>query len=111
MPKKMEESLKKEANKHKGWSKERKDRYVYGTMRKTGWKPEREKKVKAEKSSTTGKDVVKVGRFETRLTLDDTKLPQSVKEQIKERGIGEFVSMSDEQSYDLARKNSRVVNN
>lgn len=61
-------------------------------------------KVKAEKSSTTGKYVVKVGRFETRLTLDDTKLPQSVKEQIKERGIGEFVSMSDEQSYDLARK-------
>lgn len=28
----------------KSWSKERKNAYVYGTMRKTGWKPEREKK-------------------------------------------------------------------
>jgi hypothetical protein len=45
MPKAMEEALKKEANKHKGWSKERKAAFVYGTMRhKVGWKPEREKK-------------------------------------------------------------------
>lgn len=44
MPKKMEKELRKEANKHKDWSKERKDAYVYGTMRKTGWKPSREKK-------------------------------------------------------------------
>ena len=44
MPKKMEKELRKEANKHKGWSKEEKDAYVYGTMRKTGWKPSREKK-------------------------------------------------------------------
>jgi hypothetical protein len=43
MPKAMEEKLKKEANKHKGWSKEHKLAYIYGTMRKTGWKPSREK--------------------------------------------------------------------
>ena len=43
MPKAMEEALKKEANKHKGWSQEKKNAYVYGRMRKTGWKPKGEK--------------------------------------------------------------------
>jgi len=43
MPKEMEDRLKKQAGEHKGWSDERKDAYVYGTMRKTGWKPDREK--------------------------------------------------------------------
>lgn len=43
MPKKMEEKLKKDAKK-KGLKGERADAYVYGTMRKTGWKPAREKK-------------------------------------------------------------------
>ncbi|MHB8871060.1 MAG: hypothetical protein ACYC5G_01210 [Candidatus Doudnabacteria bacterium] len=61
-------------------------------------------KQKTSKLSSNGKDVIKVGRFETRLTLDETKLPESVKEQIKERGIGEFVSMRDEQSYAIARQ-------
>lgn len=42
MPKKMEEKLKKQANK-KGLSKERKGAYIYGTMRKSGWKPKKEK--------------------------------------------------------------------
>jgi hypothetical protein len=42
MPKKMEEALKKEAKK-KGLGKERTGAYVYGTMRKEGWKPKREK--------------------------------------------------------------------
>ena len=42
MPKKMEAELKREvAKKHPNWSKERKDAYVYGTMRKTGWKPKK----------------------------------------------------------------------
>lgn len=45
MPKKMEKELVKEAKK-KGLTGERKDAYVYGTMRKTGWKPEQEKKGK-----------------------------------------------------------------
>jgi hypothetical protein len=38
MPKKMEKELKKEAAK-KGLTGARADAYVYGTMRKTGWKP------------------------------------------------------------------------
>lgn len=42
MPKKLETALKKEATK-KGLSGEHKDAYVYGTLRKTGWKPPREK--------------------------------------------------------------------
>lgn len=43
MPKAMEQKLKKEASK-KGLSGERKNAYVYGTMRKTGWTPNKEKK-------------------------------------------------------------------
>ena len=43
MPKKLEKQLKKQAKK-KGLSGERKDAYVYGTLRKTGWKPGRKKK-------------------------------------------------------------------
>lgn len=40
MPKELEQKLKKEAGK-KGFKGERKKRYVYGTLRKTGWKPGR----------------------------------------------------------------------
>lgn len=43
MPKKLERALKREAKK-KGLSGEREDAYVYGTLRKTGWKPKRERK-------------------------------------------------------------------
>ena len=43
MPKEMEERLKREARK-KGLTGYRADAYVYGTMRKTGWKPKREKR-------------------------------------------------------------------
>ena len=42
MPKKLERQLKAQARK-KGLSGERADAYVYGTMRKTGWRPSREK--------------------------------------------------------------------
>ena len=42
MPEVMERSLKAQAKK-KGLGKERAGAYVYGTMRKAGWKPEREK--------------------------------------------------------------------
>jgi hypothetical protein len=41
-PAKLEKALKKKASK-KGLKGDRKDAYVYGTLRKTGWKPEREK--------------------------------------------------------------------
>jgi hypothetical protein len=43
MPKALENKLKAEAGKH-DWGKERQNAYVYGTLRKTGWKPEREAK-------------------------------------------------------------------
>jgi hypothetical protein len=42
MPEEMERKLKAEAAK-RGLSKERTGAFVYGTMRKTGWKPDREK--------------------------------------------------------------------
>lgn len=45
MPKKMEKELREEARK-KGLTGEDADAYVYGTMRKTGWKPARQKKHK-----------------------------------------------------------------
>ncbi len=40
MPKKLEDELKREAAK-KGLKGDRKDAYVYGTLRKTGWKPKK----------------------------------------------------------------------
>lgn len=40
MPKALEQSLRKQATR-KGLTGSRKDRYIYGTMRKTGWKPTR----------------------------------------------------------------------
>lgn len=43
MPAKMERELKAEAKK-KGLKGKRADAYVYGTLRKTGWKPKREKR-------------------------------------------------------------------
>lgn len=42
MPVELERKLKKEANKHKSWSKERKNAFIYGILRKTGWKPKME---------------------------------------------------------------------
>jgi hypothetical protein len=45
MPKKLEQALKREAAK-RGYSGDRADKYVYGTMRKTGWKPGTQKKGK-----------------------------------------------------------------
>ena len=45
MPKKLETQLKEQAKK-KGFTGERADRYVYGTLRKTGWKPSKQKKGK-----------------------------------------------------------------
>lgn len=41
MPEAMERALKVEAAR-KGFTGKRKNKYVYGTMRKTGWKPNRE---------------------------------------------------------------------
>ena len=43
MPKKMERELKAEARK-KGLKGDHFNKYVYGTMRKSGWKPKKERK-------------------------------------------------------------------
>lgn len=42
MPKKLERKLRRNAKK-KGFGKRRADAYVYGTLRKTGWKPRGQK--------------------------------------------------------------------
>lgn len=42
MPKKVEKKLKRQAQK-KGLKGKRKDKYVYGALRKMGWKPKRER--------------------------------------------------------------------
>lgn len=41
MPKALENRLEREAD-TKGLTGKRKDAYIYGTMRKTGWRPKRE---------------------------------------------------------------------
>ena len=41
MPKAMEAELRKEARKKFPGNKERRDKYVYGTLRKTGWTPKK----------------------------------------------------------------------
>jgi len=46
MPKALERELKQKAA-SKGISGDRADAYVYGTLRKTGWKPKREEQAKA----------------------------------------------------------------
>lgn len=47
MPAAMERELWAEVNRlHPNWSDERKRAYVYGTLRKTGWKPSTQKKKK-----------------------------------------------------------------
>jgi len=43
MPKALERKLKRKA-KNMGFSEERTDAYVYGTLRKTGWTPSHQKK-------------------------------------------------------------------
>jgi len=46
MPKAMEEALRKQANEHKGWSRERKNAYIFGTMYKAGWRKGKKKDLK-----------------------------------------------------------------
>lgn len=48
MPKAMERKLKAQAKK-KGFSGKRAAAYIYGTLRKTGWKPSTQKKGKRKK--------------------------------------------------------------
>ena len=58
MPKALETKLRRQVNKkHPNWSKKRKDAYVYGTLRKTGWTPTRKKKKKTIKRKRKRKTV------------------------------------------------------
>jgi len=43
MPKKLERALKRSAAKKHGWTQKRKDKYVYGKLRSTGWKPKNQR--------------------------------------------------------------------
>lgn len=52
MPKKLEEKLKRQAKKKFPGNEERQDRYVYGTLRKTGWTPSHQKSVRGSKPFT-----------------------------------------------------------
>ena len=45
MPKELENKLKQQVS-NKNWSEERKNAYIYGTLRKTGWKPSTQKAFK-----------------------------------------------------------------
>ncbi len=58
MPKKMERKLKAMVKK-KGFGKERSDAYVYGAMRKMGWKPGREKRGVASHTDPVAKKALK----------------------------------------------------
>ena len=42
MPKELENRLKQQVS-NKNWSEEKKNAYIYGTLRKTGWKPSTQK--------------------------------------------------------------------
>ena len=45
MPKELENKLKQQVS-NKNWSEEKKNDYIYGTLRKTGWKPSTQKAFK-----------------------------------------------------------------
>gem|GEM_PF-6607299 len=44
MPLALEKKLKEQAAQHPKWDQRQKDRYVYGTLRRAGWRPARERK-------------------------------------------------------------------
>jgi hypothetical protein len=54
MPKALEQKLKRKAASEPGWSKERENAYVYGTLRNTGWKPERERRARQHREDNGG---------------------------------------------------------
>ena len=56
MPKALERELKRKAAKKFPKDEERQDAYVYGTLRKTGWKPSREKGEESKERHGGGPD-------------------------------------------------------
>jgi hypothetical protein len=55
MPKELEQKLKKQAR-ARGFGKERTGAYVYGTLRNTGWKPNKESKNNSKKAPMANYD-------------------------------------------------------
>ncbi len=47
MPKALEQKLERQVS-GKDWSQERKNAYIYGTLRKTGWKPRKQRSIAEE---------------------------------------------------------------
>lgn len=72
MPKEMHDRLKALAER-KGMKGEQKDAFIYGTMRKTGWKPKREIDSKSKKETTTAMS----SRLQRLIKLD-SKLDQVI---------------------------------
>lgn len=73
MPKKLEKKLKKEARKKFGsTTSERARRYIYGSLRKTGWKPKREKSgVASDTDPVAKKAIKKLGKhLQSKLKID-----------------------------------------
>jgi hypothetical protein len=49
MPKRLEKELRARIRRlHPKWSQERKDAYIYGTLRKTGWVPRHQRRTRAQ---------------------------------------------------------------
>jgi hypothetical protein len=65
MPAALERALKRKIA-HKNWSEERKDAYVYGTLRKTGWTPSHQKR-KERKMISQDDRIVKLTAINDRL--------------------------------------------
>src|SRR3990170_1603784 len=73
MPEAMERKLKQVAAK-RGLSKERTNAFVYGTMRKTGWKPKMPRTVGSRKNYILGN---KRGSTDKQPTGDNVTVPES----------------------------------
>ena len=62
MPEELERTLREEAEKKFPGDKERQDRYVYGALRKTGWKPEKQEPEKQQSQKKVHPYFRKIGR-------------------------------------------------
>ena len=65
MPKALERKLRKQVAK-KNWSKKRKEAYIYGTLRKTGWVPSRQKKSRKSRKKFNKKFNIAIHRGKKR---------------------------------------------
>jgi len=79
MPKKLEKKLKKQARKKFGsTTSKRAKKYIYGTLRKTGWRPKREKEGVASHTDPIAKKAIKkIGKhLKSTLNIDIKNITQ-----------------------------------